>query len=68
MRHRTTVRFDGTADGPVAAMLAELLPQLDMRYLGRVSYIEDRAFWCQRGGSGLGCASQEAESNLFSTV
>ncbi len=25
-------------------MSAELLPQLIMRYLGKVSYIEDRAF------------------------
>ena len=29
----------------MAAMLAELLPQLIMRFLGKVSYIEDRAFW-----------------------
>jgi len=28
----------------MAAMLAELLPQLIMRYLGKISYIEDRAF------------------------
>jgi len=28
----------------MAFMFAELLPQLIMRFLGKVSYIEDRAF------------------------
>ncbi len=43
---------------PMAVMFAELLPQLIMRYLGKISYIEDRAYWV-RGGPGLSCASQE---------
>jgi hypothetical protein len=42
----------------MAATLAELLPQLIMRYLGKISYIEDRAFRGQRAG--LSCASQES--------
>jgi hypothetical protein len=38
----------------VAAMLAELLPWLIMRYLGEISSTEDRA---SRGRTGLGLAS-----------
>jgi len=41
----------------MAAMLAELLPQLIMRYLGKISYIEDRAF---RWPEELSRASQES--------
>jgi hypothetical protein len=51
----------------MAAMFAELLPQLIMRYIGKVSYIEDRGFWA-RGGLGLAVLSRKAESNLCSTV
>ena len=35
----------------MAAMFAELLPWLIMRYLGEISYVEDRAL---RGRTGLG--------------
>ena len=51
----------------MAAMLAELLPQLIMRYLGKISYIEDQAFRGQRG-LGLTVLPRKAESNLCSTV
>ena len=44
----------------MAAMLAELLPQLIMRYLGKISYIEDRAFRGLEGALGLAVAVQEA--------
>ena len=51
----------------MAAMLAELLPQLIMRYLGKVSYIEDRASGGQRA-LGLAVVPRKAESNLCSMV
>jgi hypothetical protein len=43
----------------MAAMFAELLPWLIMRYLGEISSTEDRAMRGRRG-PGLGCASQES--------
>jgi hypothetical protein len=51
---------------PMAAMLAELMPWLIMRYLGEISYTEDRL----RGGDGPGLAvlPRKAESNLCSIV
>jgi hypothetical protein len=51
----------------MAAMFAELLPWLIMRYLGEISYTEDRA---SRGRTGLGLAVllRKAESNLCSAV
>jgi hypothetical protein len=51
----------------MAAMVAELLPWLIMRYLGEISYTEDRA---SRGRTGLGLAVllRKAESNLCSAV
>jgi hypothetical protein len=51
----------------MAAMFAELLPRLIMRYLGEISYAEDRA---SRGRTGLGLAVllRKAESNLCSAV
>jgi hypothetical protein len=42
----------------MATMFAELLPQLIMRYPGKIGYIEDRAFWGPKGrGTGFSCAS-----------
>ena len=52
----------------MAAMLAELMPWLIMRYLGKVSYIEDRAFWGRVGALGLAVLPRKAESNLCSAV
>ncbi len=51
----------------MAARFAELLPWLIMRYLGEISYTEDRA---SRGRTGLGLAVllRKAESNLCSAV
>jgi hypothetical protein len=51
----------------MAAMFAELLPWLIMRYLGEISYVEDRAL---RGRTGLGLTVllRKAESNLCSAV
>ena len=51
----------------MAAMLAELLPWLIMRYLGEISYAEDRASR-KRTGLGLAVLPSEAESNLRSAV
>ena len=51
----------------MAAMLAELLPWLIMRYLGEISYAEDRASR-KRTSLGLAVLPSEAESNLCSTV
>jgi len=52
---------------PMAARFAELLPWLIMRYLGEISYTEDRA---SRGRTGLGLAVllRKAESNLCSAL
>ena len=44
----------------MAAMFAELLPWLIMRYLGEISYTEDRA---SRGRTGLGLAVLLSKQN-----
>jgi hypothetical protein len=49
----------------MAAMFTELLPQLIMRYLGKISYIEDRAF---RGQRGLGLAVLPQGSRIESVL
>jgi len=51
---------------PMAARFAELLPWLIMRYLGEISYTEDRL----RGadGPGLAVVLRKAESNLCSAL
>ena len=51
----------------MAATFAELMPWQIMRYLGKISYIEDRAFR-GRGSLGLAVLPMKAESNLCSTV
>lgn len=51
----------------MAAMLEELLPWLNMRYLGEISYIEDRALREQRAWA-FPCFPKESESNLCSTL
>ena len=50
----------------MAAMFAKLLPWLIMRYLGEISYAEDRASR-ERTGLGLAVLPGKAESNLCST-
>ena len=52
---------------PMAAMFAELLPWLIMRYLGEISHTEDRASR-ERTGLGLAVLPRKAESNLCSAL